>query len=131
MRNKGYVFAYTRLKIQNARNIWGRFFPKFTEKEKRLYDLNNMEIWIDKLRFLVVENIHFFNFRRSASLKQLIHRAKRKHYSTFSLYTDEEFNNALKVFRQKLLSNFSDPEQIEWTDENVMLIFRKNSSCNT
>jgi SAM-dependent methyltransferase len=131
LKDEGYVFVYTRLKSQNARNIWGRFFPKFTEKEKRLYDLYNVEIWIDKPKILALENIRFFNFRRSAPLKQLIHKAKGKHYSTFSLYADDEFNNALKIFEQKLLSNFSDPEQIEWTDENVMLTFRKNSFYNT
>ena len=48
LKDGGYVFVYTRLKSQNARNIWGCFFPKFTEKEKRLYDLSNVEIWIDK-----------------------------------------------------------------------------------
>ncbi len=30
---RGYVFVYTRLKSQNMRNIWSRFFPGFSENE--------------------------------------------------------------------------------------------------
>ena len=34
----GQLFIYTRTPQQNARTIWGRYFPGFTEHEQRLHD---------------------------------------------------------------------------------------------
>src|SRR2546423_12592727 len=33
----GQLFIYTRTPQQNARTIWGRYFPGFTEHEQRLH----------------------------------------------------------------------------------------------
>src|SRR5260370_30095034 len=33
----GQLFIYTRTPQQNARTIWGRYFPGFTEREQRLH----------------------------------------------------------------------------------------------
>jgi ubiquinone/menaquinone biosynthesis C-methylase UbiE len=33
----GLLIIYTRTPEQNKKNIWGRYFPKFTNKETRLY----------------------------------------------------------------------------------------------
>ena len=33
----GQLFIYTRTPLQNARTIWGRYFPGFTEHEQRLH----------------------------------------------------------------------------------------------
>ncbi|MCP4696419.1 MAG: class I SAM-dependent methyltransferase [Gammaproteobacteria bacterium] len=123
LRQQGIVFVYTRLRTQNARNLWGRFFPDFAEKETRLYSLSQIEEWT--ARVLVPESIRFFRFHRTASLEQLIHQAEGRHYSTFSLYKEKEFQKALDSFKQKIRENFSDPERIQWVDENVMLTFRK------
>lgn len=38
LREDGWMFLYTRLRSQNRRNIWGRYFPLFTQKETRLYE---------------------------------------------------------------------------------------------
>jgi ubiquinone/menaquinone biosynthesis C-methylase UbiE len=37
LKKGGKTFVYTRLKAQNATNIWGMYFPSFLDKEKRLY----------------------------------------------------------------------------------------------
>jgi SAM-dependent methyltransferase len=121
----GYVFVYTRLKSQNMRNIWGRLFPGFSEREDRLYNLSQIEKWIDKVESLTLEAIHFFKFKRVLSLEELFSQAKNKHYSTFSLYTEAEFDKALKSFKQKIKNNFADIERVQWTDENVMILFIK------
>ena len=121
----GYVFVYTRLKSQNMRNIWGRFFPGFSEKEDRLYNLSQIEKWTDKVESLTLEAIHFIKFKRVLSLEELLSKAENKHYSTFSLYSEAEFDKALKSFKQKIKSNFADIERVQWTDENVMLLFIK------
>jgi len=43
LRDNGHLFIYTRLRSQNKRNLWGRFFPDFHEKEKRLYELSEVK----------------------------------------------------------------------------------------
>lgn len=126
LRSDGYVFVYTRLRSQNARNIWGRFFPRFHDKEDRLYDLSEVEGWAEHLEFLHLEAIRFFRFRRTASLAQLLDKARKKHYSTFSLYAPAEFSRAMEEFQHRLEDHFEDVARIHWVDENVMLVFRKS-----
>jgi ubiquinone/menaquinone biosynthesis C-methylase UbiE len=111
VKSSGHVFVYTRLKSQNARNIWGRFFPGFPEKETRLYDLGYVESWADRLDGLNLETIEF---------------SAGKHYSTFSLYSADELRKALEIFEARLAQHFMGCDQIRWTDENVMMVFRKN-----
>ena len=50
LKDNGYLFVYTRLRSQNKRNIWGRFFPKFHEKETRLHDLEEFKIVLDQIK---------------------------------------------------------------------------------
>ena len=83
---------------------------------------------MDKVEGLSLSERIFFKFERVASLNHLIHQARNKHYSTFSLYADDEFKQALILFREALQRNFRDLRHIEWIDENVMLTFRKSSS---
>ena len=125
LKTGGDVFIYTRLKSQNRRNIWGRFFPDFYEKEDRLYNLSQIEKWIDKVEPLTLKAIHFFKSKRVVSLEELLSKAKYKHYSTFSLYSEAEFKRALKSFKQKIMRNFTNIERVQWTDENVMIHFVK------
>lgn len=127
LKKGGYLFVYTRLKKQNARNIWGRFFLDFKEKEDRLYDLSRIEEWPEQVESLSLEEIRFFRFKRAASLTYLLQQAENKHYSTFSLYTDDEFKEALDVFKQQIASHFPEVERVEWIDENIMIVFRKDS----
>jgi SAM-dependent methyltransferase len=126
VKSSGQVFVYTRLKDQNARNIWGRFFPGFPEKETRLYDLGCVESWADRLNGLNLETIEFFRFERVAPLERLVDQAVGKHYSTFSLYSADELRKALEIFEARLAQHFMGCDQIKWTDENVMMVFRKN-----
>ncbi len=126
VKSSGHVFVYTRLKSQNARNIWGRFFPGFQEKETRLYDLGCVESWTDRLDDLNLETIEFFRFERVAPLERLLDQVAGKHYSTFSLFSADELGKALEIFEARLAEHFTGCDQIKWTDENVMMVFRKN-----
>lgn len=125
IKNGGHIFAYTRLDSQNERNIWGQFFPNFREKEDRLYDLSEIDQWAGGIEAIYLEEIRFFRFKRIVSLEDLLNQAKKRHYSTFSLYSDDEFSAALTGFKQEIERRFEDVRQIEWTDENVMILFRK------
>lgn len=127
IQNGGYIFVYTRLRSQNVRSIWGRFFPGFREKEGRLYDLPQIDQWSGRVEFLYLEEIRFFQFKRIASLQHLLNQAENRHYSTFCLYSEDECNLALSGFKEEIERHFEDVDRVGWTDENAMIVFRKGT----
>ncbi len=123
----GRIFVYTRTPEQNARTIWGRFFPEFCEREVRLFTLAKMRRWIDQADGLALEETETFGFARRASLDRLLNQARSRHYSTFSLYDDAEFDCATRVFEERVRACFSDLEDVVWRDENVMLVIGRTA----
>ena len=128
IKENGQIFIYTRLPEQNARSIWGKFFPKFLEKETRLFELAEMEKWVEQTNGLELAEVRKFQYPRKCSLSDLLMKCREKHYSTFSLYSSEELENAATHFSQKITDNFPEPECIEWTDENIMLHLQREKS---
>ena len=126
----GFIFIYTRLQSQNARNIWGRYFPLFLEKEERLYELDDIIGVVDSTSCSTMESIKTFKFRRKATLDHLLDKVRKRHYSTFSLYDDRELRACLKEFKRKIIRNFTDLRHIEWIDENIMILLRSGSKIN-
>lgn len=114
-----HLFVYTRLPGQNARSIWGQYFPGFTEKETRLLELGGIHRGIEDTAGLRFVSAICLRYRRRSSLERLVEQAKSLHYSTFSLYDPEAFEEALDVFRQKVHRRFTD--SVEWHDENVLV----------
>ena len=125
LRSGGYLFIYTRLREQNRRNIWGRYFPKFHQKETRLYTLDALKQSIAAVANLSIESIEYLKYERMSTLAQLVERARAHHYSTFFLYSPEELEEAIAGFTQKIRNEFEDTQRIHWLDENVLLIIRK------
>jgi ubiquinone/menaquinone biosynthesis C-methylase UbiE len=126
IKNGGNLFVYTRLREQNSKNIWGQYFPQFQEKETRLYTLDEMKQSIETVDGLAIESIVFFAYSRMAALEQLLERARSHHYSTFLMYSPEELGEALKGFSSNITSEFNDPQQVRWFDENIMFIVKKH-----
>lgn len=122
LKDNAQLFVYTRLRTQNARNIWGRYFPMFHEKETRLYELDELEEAIEKTPNLKLNSVQVFEYQRVSNLERLVEQARHKHYSTFSLYTKKEFEESLHKFKENILKNFEDPDSISWKDENVLLV---------
>jgi SAM-dependent methyltransferase len=89
----GRLFVYTRTPEQNARTIWGRWFPGFTEREQRLY--SEATLTDERLRAQV----------------------EGRHYSTFSLYQPDELRQAIAVFLARLPG-----PQVSWIDEHLMVV---------
>lgn len=83
LKSGGYLFVYTRLREQNRRNIWGRYFPKFRQKEARLYTLDALKQSIAAVANLAIESIEYLEYERMSTLAQLVERARAHHYSTF------------------------------------------------
>ena len=127
LRDNRYFFIYTRLRSQNKRNIWGRFFPEFHEKENRLYELSELKEILKKIPILKLESTEYFKYKRITKLEWLITQATHHHYSTFYLYNEREFNEAIEKFQGNITNHFKDPDNIIWNDENIMFIIRKNA----
>ena len=125
LKSGGYLFIYTRLREQNRRNIWGRYFPQFNQKENRLYTLRGLKRAIEGVDDLVTESIASFLYNRISDLGQLLERASSHHYSTFLLYSTEELFQAILGFTTNIMSAYGDTQQIHWYDENSLFIIRK------
>ena len=125
LKNNGLLFIYTRLKEQNESNIWGKFFPDFSKKENRLFDNHSLTERISNQTSLNLKSTESFQHDRSSDIRTLVSKAEKKHYSTFSLYTVSEFEKSLGKFKQNIYQNFSNPENIQWVDENTMFVFQK------
>lgn len=121
----GYLFIYTRLMEQNRRNIWGQHFPKFTEKETRLFVRGELENIIAAEPGLCVHCVREFAFPRVSTLEELELNAKNKHYSTFCFYTAEEFEEALREFGSTIKRNYDDLNAIRHVDENTLIVARR------
>lgn len=126
LKDDGYLFIYTRTRTQNSRNIWGRYFPQFSRKEFRLFELEEFEAFFQRVPTLKIQAVEFFKYERVCDFAQLVARAENNHYSTFCLYTQQEFDEALKQFKRNLREQFDDLNQIRWFDENVLLVARRN-----
>ena len=127
LKHDGYLFIYTRLRSQNAKSIWGKYFPLFKQKETRLYELEQFISMMDETPQLDVQNIEFFKYYRVASLDWLVEQAQNHHYSTFYLYTKGKFEKSLNKFKQNLQEHFQDANNISWFDGNVLLVIRKRA----
>jgi len=126
--DEGYLFIYTRLRSQNRKNIWGKYFPLFNQKETRLYELNELKTAVKRFSNLIVQSTELFKYKRYSNMNRLIYKAQNHHYSTFSLYSKKEFEQSLNKFKQNLKTNFEDPENIKWTDEYSLLMIKKTKS---
>ncbi|MGI9535312.1 MAG: class I SAM-dependent methyltransferase, partial [Thermodesulfobacteriota bacterium] len=125
LKSGGILFIYTRLRSQNARNIWGRYFPNFCEKETRLPELGEINNMLDSSLYL--EKVKDFNIKRKDSLQRLLNKARNRFYSVFSLYEEEELEECIKKFEQNIIDNFEDMNNLEWIDEYSLLLLKRFS----
>ncbi len=95
------------------------------ERETRLYELADMRRWIGRSDRLVLESVETCRYARRAHLGRRLDQARSKHYSTLSLYAEDEFETALAAFENNLRRDFDDLDRIEWVDENILLQIRR------
>ena len=113
----GQLFIYTRTPQQNARTIWGRYFPGFTEHEQRLHSEAALRDAVRRTAGLTVAATQTFKYPRSSTAGRLRAQAEGRHYSTFSLYPPEELRAAIATFLARLPS----PE-VCWADEHLLVV---------
>jgi ubiquinone/menaquinone biosynthesis C-methylase UbiE len=113
----GQLFIYTRTPQQNARTIWGRYFPGFTEHEQRLHTEAAFRDAVSRTGGLTVAATQAFQHPRSSTAERLRAQAEGRHYSTFSLYTPQELRAAIATF----LARLPGPE-VCWVDEHLLVV---------
>ena len=113
----GQLFLYTRTPQQNARTIWGRYFPGFTEHEQRLHSQAALRDAVRRTNGLTLVATQTFQHPRTSTAERLGAQAQGRHYSTFSFYTPQELRAAIATF----LARLPGPE-VCWVDEHLLVI---------
>jgi hypothetical protein len=117
LRPGGQLFIYTRTPQQNARTIWGRYFPGFTEHEQRLHSQAAIRDAVRRAGGLTVVATQIFKHPRASTAGRLQAQAEGRHYSTFSLYPPEELRAAIATFLARLPS-----PDVSWVDEHLLVV---------
>ena len=117
LRPGGQLFIYTRTPQQNARTIWGRYFPGFTEHEQRLHSQAALLDAVRRTGGLTVAAAQTFQQPRSSTAERLRAQAEGRHYSTFSLYPPQELSASIATF----LARLPGPE-VSWVDEHLLVV---------
>jgi SAM-dependent methyltransferase len=117
LRPGGRLFVYTRTPQQNARTIWGRYFPGFTEHEQRLHSEAAIRDAVSRTDGLTMVATQTFQHPRTSTAERLAAQARGRHYSTFSFYTPQELRAAIAAF----LTRLPGPE-VSWVDEHLLVI---------
>ena len=117
LRPGGQLFIYTRTPQQNARTIWGRYFPGFTEHEQRLHSQAALRDAVTRTDGLTMVATQTFQHPRTSTAERLRAQAQGRHYSTFSFYTPQELRAAIATF----LARLPGPE-VSWVDEHLLVI---------
>ena len=113
----GQLFIYTRTPQQNARTIWGRYFPGFTEHEQRLHSQAALRDAVRRTDGLTMTATQTFQHPRTSTAGRLGAQARARHYSTFSFYTPQELRAAIATFLARLPG-----PQVSWVDEHLLVI---------
>src|SRR5947208_16573434 len=90
LRPGGQLFIYTRTPQQNARTIWGRYFPGFTEHEQRLHSEAALRDAVQRADGLQMAATRTFQHQRTSTAERLAAQAEGYHYSTCSFYSPQE-----------------------------------------
>jgi SAM-dependent methyltransferase len=113
----GQLFIYTRTPQQNARTIWGRYFPGFTEHEQRLHSQAAIRDAVGRTGGLTMVTTQALQHPRTSTAGRLQAQAEGRHYSTFSLYTPEELRASIATFLARLPS-----AEVCWVDEHLLVV---------
>src|SRR5204863_8334898 len=86
----GQLFLYTRTPQQNARTIWGQYFPGFTEHEQRLHSQDALRHAVSRTSGLTMITAQTFQHPRASPAGRLRAQAEGRHYLPLSLYPPQE-----------------------------------------
>ena len=113
------LLILTRLKDQNDRSFLGQHFRDFAKKEDRLFQMDEI-ISACKMTNMTLNEAKEYSYSKEIAKEDLIKSVESKLYSTFALYTQEEFHDALTEFKDEM-KNYS--EVLKFQSELAILVF--------
>jgi SAM-dependent methyltransferase len=122
LRPGGSLLIYTRTPEQNARTVWGRYFPYFAERETRLYREDELRSAVARRRQYRPAILETRPWVMRKTLARLVEQARGRCYSTFCFYTPAEFEVALQSFQRRLASAYPDPRRIIVRNDHLLLV---------
>ena len=123
----GQILIYTRTPEQNERTIWGRLFPGFAERERRLYTPLEIRAVIEETRHLTLLEFEEVQNVEHTSPARLIQQVRTKHYSTLASYPPEEFERALSLFCRNLANEYGESPSVHLVHENLWVTAERNA----
>jgi hypothetical protein len=121
LKKGGSYVIFSRFREQNDRSFWGKNFPKFAVKENRLYNKKEFVGAVEKVEEFDLDNINELSFEMQATEEEILRQATNKKYSTFDLYSDDEFKESLNSFKNWLKGK----RNLHYTAEIGEVIFKK------
>jgi ubiquinone/menaquinone biosynthesis C-methylase UbiE len=116
IKSGGYLFLYTRIREPGEADIRERYSPEFTlGAVKQALSSNNM---------LCLESLVFFNHNGMSVLEEMKESSYSRRITTYMLCTPEELEKDLEGFSIDIKSQFDDPQQVQWFDENVLFVIK-------
>ncbi|MFQ5963323.1 MAG: class I SAM-dependent methyltransferase [Candidatus Scalinduaceae bacterium] len=122
LKKGGSYVVFSRFREQNKRSFWGKNFPNFAVKENRLYNKEEFIDVAEKIEELDLDDINELSFEKQTTEEEILAEATNKKYSTFELYTEEEFKESLNSFKSWLMGKKS----IHYTAEIGEVIFKRS-----
>jgi SAM-dependent methyltransferase len=116
LRPGGRLFIYTRTPQQNARTIWGRYFPGFTEHEQRLHSQPAIRDAVRRTGGLTVVATQIFKHPRSSTAGRLQAQAEGPPLLDL-LPLPPELRASIATF----LARLPGPE-VSWVDEHLLVV---------
>ncbi len=109
LRPAGLLVIYTRTPAQNRATIWGQHFPRFAERERRLYAHAELRGALEQSGAFTRVRLRAAGWWQFTSLPALMRQARARHYSTFRFYEHEEFDYALATFAERVRRRYRYP----------------------
>ncbi len=80
---------------------------------------------LSRAREMELTDLRTFWYYREQSLDHLLDLARTRHYSTFDLYGDAEFEIVLDRFARNVEAGYDDLDKVTWRDENTMYVITR------
>lgn len=121
-RPKALFAVYTRLREQEAEQLWGRWFPGYLD-----HSINPVRDFMLRLSqqnegFRLIDT-RDFTFYRETTLSEVRELTENRFYSTLSRYPESEFGRAYARFIANLKSNFEDPNKIRYPSSYSVFLY--------
>jgi len=124
----GQLVVYTRTPEQNQRTIWGHHFPEFATRETRLYGVNEVRSALLATGTFASVRAQTVAWTVTTSLARLVEQATHYHYSTFRLYSDDAFREAIDTFRRRVRQAFRDVTRITYDNDHLLVMAQRGRS---